>query len=91
MDSYANIIHAKWGKTMNQTFESQVIRKQKIIEKHQKELKALLLQCPHPKVERKESYYSGDYYDKAYTRYWNQCMVCGTTSESQIQQHNYYG
>jgi len=73
------------------TYEKQVERKIKLISKHQKELKDLLSKCPHPIVENKQSYYSGDYYNRAYTRYWTQCKICHAKSADTIENHNYYG
>lgn len=67
-------------------------RKVKLIRKHQKELEELHNRCPHiGTVEEKSSYYSGSYTDHAYTRYWNQCTLCGKRSEDTVKEHGYYG
>lgn len=67
-------------------------KKVKLIRKHQKELAELHKQCPHiGTVEQKSSYFSGSYLDTAYTRYWNQCTLCGQRSEDVIKDHSYYG
>lgn len=72
--------------------EQKVNRKRKIIEKHSRELRELLLTCDHVGyVEEKSSYFSGSYTDKAHTTYWNQCTLCGARSENTIKEHNYYG
>ena len=74
------------------TLEQQIERKHKTIAKHQNELKQLLAQCTHEgHIEQKSSYFSGSYNDTAYTRYWNQCMLCGAKSEDTIKDHAYYG
>jgi hypothetical protein len=64
----------------------------KLIRKHQKELQELYDQCNHHgMVEEKSSYYSGSYTNTAYTRYWNQCTLCGKKSEEIIKEHGWYG
>lgn len=74
------------------TLEQQINRKHKTIEKHQKELKALLAQCTHEGyVEEKSRYFSGSYYDHAHTTYWNQCKLCGAKSPDRVVEHSYYG
>lgn len=66
--------------------------KVKLIRKHQKELQEIYDKCNHHgTVEQKSSYFSGSYYDHAYTRYWAQCTVCGQKSEEVIKEHGYYG
>lgn len=72
-------------------YEKKVNRKRNLITKHQKELQDLLSQCPHTDVEAKSRYYSGDYYDKAHTTYWNQCKLCGAKSPDTVETHSYYG
>jgi hypothetical protein len=47
--------------------------------------------CPHLEIEKKSCYFSGSYYDKAYTEYWNQCKCCGAKSEAWTETHNWYG
>lgn len=74
------------------TFERKVAAKQKLIAKHQKELSELLKTCTHEgHVELKSSYFSGSYYDTAYTRYWNQCTLCGLRGPETTKDHGYYG
>ena len=64
----------------------------KLIQKHKKELNELYDQCNHHgTVEQKSSYFSGSYYDTAYTRYWAQCTVCGKKSEDVTKDHGWYG
>jgi hypothetical protein len=66
-------------------------RKQSLVKKQQDILANLLINCPHEEVEVKNSYFPGSYYDKAYTRYWNQCSLCGVTGPVTVDHHNYYG
>jgi hypothetical protein len=73
------------------TLEQQVDRKQKLIAKHQKELMELLNTCTHEHIEEKSYYFSGSYFDKAYTEYWNQCKLCGAESKKTINDHSWYG
>ncbi len=72
--------------------EKAVIRKRKLIKKHQEELKEMLESCTHKGfVVEKSHYFSGSYYDKAHTTYWNECTLCGRKSEETIKEHSYYG
>lgn len=74
------------------TLEQKINAKRKLIYKHKKELEELLSTCDHQGyVVTKSSYFSGSYYDKAYTNYWNECSLCGATSDKVTDQHNYYG
>ena len=74
------------------TLEQKVNAKRKLISKHQKELRELLATCTHEgHVVEKSSYFSGSYYDKAYTDYWNECSLCGERSEVTTKMHSYYG
>lgn len=49
--------------------------------------------CTHPEdhLTPKEKYYEGDYYNKAYTEYYNQCTICMKCSEKTRITHSYYG
>lgn len=49
--------------------------------------------CVHPKdkVVQRDRYYGGSYDDRASTTYWNECTICGETSESWTKTHSYYG
>ena len=47
--------------------------------------------CKHPKIIKKESYFGGSYYDKAYTDHWNECEICGAKSEVTTEYHSWYG
>lgn len=47
--------------------------------------------CKHPKIVKKESYFEGSYYDKAYTDHWNECEICGAKSEVRHESHSWYG
>lgn len=74
------------------TLEQRVNAKRKLISKHQKELKEMLATCTHEgHVVKKSSHFSGSYYDKAYTDYWNECSLCGERSEVTTEMHSYYG
>lgn len=42
-------------------------------------------------METKERYYEGDYYNKAYTEFYNQCTICLKCSEATRHTHSYYG
>lgn len=66
-------------------------RKRRLIAKHEQELKALLAQCTHEEVEQKSKYVEGTYLDTAYTRHWEECKLCGQSTEETIENHNYYG
>ena len=61
--------------------------------KYDKATKRATEGCLHPvdKLENYEDYYEGSYYDKAYTRYWNSCTLCGKISESSTKTHSWYG
>lgn len=47
--------------------------------------------CPHLVVEQRQYYFSGSYYDRAYTDYWTECKCCGAKSEVTTEQHSWYG
>lgn len=68
-------------------------RSRKKAEKTLGELNLLLKQCPHPAefVTEKSSYYDGDYYNRAHTKYWNQCSICGWCSVETTKMHQNYG
>ncbi len=68
-----------------------VIAKKKLIDKHNAAIKELLEGCTHEEVEKKSRYFSGSYYDKASTDYWNECKLCGATSEITSETHGWYG
>lgn len=55
--------------------------------------KELVNVCQHDKkyLKDKESYFSGSYYDTAYTDYWTVCTLCGECSETKAKQHSWYG
>lgn len=66
-------------------------RKQELLDREREKLKKIIINCSHEEVEQKSSYFSGSYYDKACTTYWNQCKLCGTKSEEWDDTHSYYG
>jgi hypothetical protein len=49
--------------------------------------------CIHPEnmIVKKSSYFSGSYYDTAYTDHWRECTICGTKSKVVTEGHGYYG
>jgi hypothetical protein len=78
-------------------FEQQLAKVDKRIERVRKrfadlnaERNAILANCPHDRIERKDHYYSGDYLNTSYTEHWNQCAVCGAKSEVTIENHGSY-
>lgn len=72
-------------------FEKRVQLKRKLIEKHKDELLVMLADCPHDHLEKRSQYYSGTYYDRSYTEYWNECRCCGATSQRTTDNKGYYG
>ena len=68
-----------------------VLAKRNLISKHNDAIKKLLDECTHDEVEQKSRYFSGSYLDTAYTDYWNECTLCGATSEVTHKSHGYYG
>lgn len=73
------------------SLQDQIKAKIKVIQKHREQLQSLLDSCQHPTTIENSRYVQGDYYDKAYTVYWNECTVCGKRSKETIDQHSYYG
>lgn len=71
--------------------KSVIARKQALVDKQKQILKDMLKECPHEEIEHKSSYFSGSYYDKAYTDHWNECKLCGAKSEVTTESHSYYG
>jgi len=47
--------------------------------------------CLHTEVIKKEYYFEGSYYDKAYTDHWNECKICGAKSVVNTEYHSWYG
>lgn len=68
-----------------------VARKQALADKQRDILEDMLTNCPHEEIESKSSYFSGSYYDKASTDYWNECKLCRNRSEITTEMHSYYG
>lgn len=50
-------------------------------------------QCHHPEehIVERQYYFSGSYYDTAYTDRWRECTICGVMSEKTTTEHGYYG
>lgn len=72
-------------------FKRVVETQRNLIKEQQGILNSMLEGCPHEEVETKSSYFSGSYYDLAYTDYWNECLLCGARSERTTREHNHYG
>ena len=68
-----------------------VIQKRKLIDKHNSNIKKLLDECTHEKTEKKETYVEGTYYDKAFTRHWEECLLCGKAINHRVENHSWYG
>lgn len=68
-----------------------VVAKRALITKHSDAVKKLLAECTHDEVERNSRYYSGSYYDKASTDYWDECKLCGAAINHRSETHSYYG
>lgn len=68
-----------------------VARKQVLADKQRDILKGMLANCTHEEIEVKSSYFSGSYYDKASTDYWNECKLCGERGPIRTEMHSYYG
>lgn len=48
--------------------------------------------CTHEgMMESKSYYFSGSYYDQAYTEYWYKCSCCGFQTERKHERHSWYG
>ncbi len=47
--------------------------------------------CKHEYMTKKQYYFSGSYYDKAYTDTWYKCEVCGYESKKETEYHSWYG
>ena len=68
-----------------------IARKQALVNKQRDILNEMLLTCTHEEVEHKSSYFSGSYYNKAYTTHQNQCCLCHAKGPETVEDHNYYG
>jgi hypothetical protein len=71
--------------------QAQVARHRRSIAKHQAEVNKLLSQCQHDVLESKTQHVSGGYFDRAYTRTYQQCSLCGATQDVKTEQHSWYG
>jgi len=47
--------------------------------------------CEHPATIEEESYFEGTYYDKASTKTYITCAICGKLIDTKIETHSYYG
>ena len=54
-------------------------------------LQQALKTCLHEEKLPKSKYNSGDYYNRASTERWLECVVCGKQSDYWATSHNYYG
>jgi len=57
----------------------------------QKAVEHLQSICDHKDVEVEKSYFSGSYYDRAYTTKRIKCKICGSVSEWTREDHSWYG
>lgn len=62
-----------------------VVTKRKLIVKHNTAIKELLNDCTHDETILKSEDFPGSYYDKSYTEYWNECILCGAKSEKRSE------
>lgn len=67
----------------------------RLVEEENKKLKLLADKvreaCAHELMEKRQSYFEGSYYDRAYTERWEECPVCGMRSAKTREQHSWYG
>lgn len=68
-----------------------VVQKRKLIDKHKNTIKQILSECTHDEVIKKSQYYEGSYYDKASTKYWDECVLCGAIINRREETHSWYG
>lgn len=47
--------------------------------------------CKHENMIVQEYYFSGSYYDRAYTETWKQCVCCGYKTEKKHETHDWFG
>ncbi len=69
----------------------EVIELRKKIKRHNILLEKLMDNCPHDNYVAGKTYYSGDYYNKAHTRHWKECLICGIKFDFADEQHSWYG
>lgn len=70
---------------------SEIRKKQEELKSLEKQMSALLEQCPHSNIEPREYYSPGSYFDKAYTDHWDECILCGERFNHNTKIHNHYG
>jgi nitrite reductase/ring-hydroxylating ferredoxin subunit len=73
------------------SFEQKVSRKVALIQRHSVELRKMLDECPHNKLEHRTDYFSGGYNDVAHTDYWDECVVCGKRFNKHTKDHSWFG
>jgi uncharacterized protein (DUF983 family) len=64
---------------------------QELIRKHKDKLSKLLEKCPHEVLISCDSYHGGGYDYTAYTRYWEQCELCGKEFNIHVRDHGTFG
>jgi len=69
----------------------EVIELRKKIKRHYVLLERLIDDCPHDNYVAGKTYYSGGYYNKAHTRHWKECLICGIKFDLFDEQHSWYG
>ena len=68
-----------------------IISYQQEINKLKDRNKELQNHCNHSKTYVKEYYFSGSYYDHAYTKFTKYCVYCGKEIEVIIKEHSWFG
>lgn len=71
--------------------QKQFVRANQRLNKLQQELQQMYKSCSHPRLESKENYFDGSYYDKASSVYWDECTLCGKTFNQRTVTYSYYG
>lgn len=78
--------------TTNELLEMQMLAAS-LAEEYKRTLAEIREKCHHPEehIVEKQYYFSGSYYDTAYTDKWRECTICGAKSETTHVDHSWYG
>lgn len=77
---------------MNQKdLSKQILKKQRLIHKHQQELYELKSQCLHKDFEQKEEYCSCGYDYVSETYYYKVCNTCGKRFDEKVKYGDHFG
>lgn len=71
--------------------KEKIAKEYRLIEKHTKQLLALKRSCTHEVLIPGEAYHHGGYDHTAYTRYWDECELCGTQINVHVKDHGTHG